>query len=383
MRLELSRDEVDEASHLQYVALQKLEIDRRELVWSVSLAYMAASGEHQKHGFANPVDWLRIWYQMGEGAIRDRICVGQELKQLPASEALVESGEIGFAHLVLIARTRQALRRTHGAGFEFDEHKLLKRARTESVGRFFYTCENYRHACDADAYAQAVEDLHEQRELTIRRRQDGMSTLWGRLDPVTAASLRAALVPLAKRQGRDDGRSFKQRLHDAVAERLGANAPAHVNVTIAAETLLAWKGSPAGEIEGQPPIGQATIERITCDCSVRRIVLDPRSVVIDVGRDQRVVGAPGRQALDARDRGCVWPGCERPASWSSPHHLVHWARGGTTDLSNQVLLCYFHHRRVHEGGWQIFREADGRVSTLRPPPTFGPWPRGPSFARAV
>ena len=251
------------------------------------------------------------------------------------------------------------------------------------MGRFFYTCENYRHACDATAYAQAAEDLHEQRELTIRRRRDGMSTLWGRLDPVTAASLRAALAPLAKRQGKDDGRSFKQRLHDAVGERLGAGAPAQINVTMSAETLLALKGAPAGEIEGQPPLGQATLERLSCDCSVRRIVLDAPSVVIDVGRRQRVVSAPARKALQARDRGCVWPGCGRPASWCSTHHLVHWARGGTNELPNQVLLCSFHHRCVHEGGWQIFREVDGRISVLRPPPSFGPWPRGPSLTRAA
>jgi len=49
---------------------------------------------------------------------------------------------------------------------------------------------------------------------------------------------------------------------------------------------------------------------------------------------------------------------------------VHWARGGSTDLDNQVLLCYFHHRRVHEGGWQIFRDANGQITTFRPPPNF-------------
>jgi HNH endonuclease len=39
-----------------------------------------------------------------------------------------------------------------------------------------------------------------------------------------------------------------------------------------------------------------------------------------------------------RDQGCVWPGCDRPASFTSGHHLAHWIHGGPTDLSNLVLL---------------------------------------------
>jgi hypothetical protein len=116
---------------------------------------------------------------------------------------------------------------------------------------------------------------------------------------------------------------------------------------------------------------------------LRRIVLDPKSTVIDVGRSQRVVTPAVRQALEVRDRGCVWPGCDTPARWSDTHHLIHWARGGTTDLTNQVLLCYFHHRRVHEGGWRIFREANGRITVLRPPVSFGHWARGPDATAAA
>jgi hypothetical protein len=32
------------------------------------------------------------------------------------------------------------------------------------------------------------------------------------------------------------------------------------------------------------------------------------------------------------------------------HHLLEWEHGGTTDLSNLVLLCRRHHVAVHEGG---------------------------------
>ncbi|HEY8755920.1 MAG TPA: HNH endonuclease signature motif containing protein [Candidatus Dormibacteraeota bacterium] len=49
-------------------------------------------------------------------------------------------------------------------------------------------------------------------------------------------------------------------------------------------------------------------------------------------------GWPGatRAALNFRDKGCRWPGCDRPASWTAAHHVIHWAQGGRTDLDNLV-----------------------------------------------
>jgi hypothetical protein len=100
-------------------------------------------------------------------------------------------------------------------------------------------------------------------------------------------------------------------------------------------------------------------------------------MVIDVGRAKRVISGPARKALNARDQHCVWPGCDRPVSWTSGHHLKHWIHGGTTDLPNLALLCYRHHWMVHEGGWQIVRGDDGRMLTIPPRVTFGQLARGP------
>jgi hypothetical protein len=124
------------------------------------------------------------------------------------------------------------------------------------------------------------------------------------------------------------------------------------------------------------PISAKAVERLACDCSITRILLDSESMVIDVGRAKRRPSAPAHKALKVRDKGCVWPGCDRPATWTSAHHLVHWTRGGPTDLSNLLLLCYRHHLMVHEGNWQIVRTADGRILTI-PPALFGQLPRGP------
>jgi hypothetical protein len=58
-------------------------------------------------------------------------------------------------------------------------------------------------------------------------------------------------------------------------------------------------------------------------------------------------------AVIARDRRCVFPGCDRPSRWCDVHHITHWANGGKTRIGNLALLCRHHHVLVHEGGWTV------------------------------
>jgi hypothetical protein len=87
---------------------------------------------------------------------------------------------------------------------------------------------------------------------------------------------------------------------------------------------------------------------------------------LDVGRTTRVVQPAQRTALAVRDGGCVFPDCDRPLAWCEAHHLWHWLHGGPTDLDNLALLCRAHHRAVHEGGWQLTRAPDGRLTATPP-----------------
>jgi len=105
-------------------------------------------------------------------------------------------------------------------------------------------------------------------------------------------------------------------------------------------------------------------QRLACDADVWRAVLDPvTGLPLDVGREQRLVPHWMRKALHARDRGCRWPGCDAPAAWSDAHHLLAWALGGETNIDNLLLLCRYHHVRVHEGHWRI--ELDRTTGELR------------------
>ena len=74
---------------------------------------------------------------------------------------------------------------------------------------------------------------------------------------------------------------------------------------------------------------------------------------LSVGRARRTVPPAMRRALALRDKGCRFPGCDRPVEWTDAHHVQHWADDGPTELANLVLLCRRCHRRVHEGRWRL------------------------------
>jgi hypothetical protein len=66
-----------------------------------------------------------------------------------------------------------------------------------------------------------------------------------------------------------------------------------------------------------------------------------------------------RRLLEARDGDvCCFPGCERRRHLQA-HHRHHWAHGGETSVENLVLLCFHHHRLVHEGGYTIEDDSPG------------------------
>ena len=155
------------------------------------------------------------------------------------------------------------------------------------------------------------------------------------------------------------------------------NQKVNLQVTSSVEALLGLVGSPAAETEFSLPISAKTVERWACDCSLTRVLLDSDSQVIDVGRSKRVISGSRRRALEARDGGCRWPGCDRPPKWTEGHHVVFWAHGGDGGFENQILLCHRHHWMVHEGNWQLIKTADGDIKTIRPPDMFSVHARGP------
>src|SRR2546427_4878671 len=350
----------------------RLTMDQFELYFSRLSAKFAKTEVYDEQGFDSPIAWIKANCHMSGGAAADGVCAGEQLAKLDRSVAAVEAGEIGFAHFAHIANASAKV------GERLDETTLLCHGRKETVARFRETCIHARHAADPDGVVEEEVQGVEMRELTLTDTDDGMVSLSGVLDKVGGAALRTALEPLAKRMGKDDRRRYPRRLADALVEfSMNALDPSQLQVTTSLETLLGLTGAPAAEMEFSLPISSKAVERLACDCSVTRILLGSDSTVIDVGRSKRTVSGPARRALDARDGHCQWPGgCDRPAKWSAAHHVVHWIHGGSTDLSNLILLCHRHHWLVHEGKWQLVRSDDGRMLAIPPATEFQRLGRG-------
>src|SRR5437870_1074203 len=345
-------------------------IDQLELKFSKLAAEFVQTDFWEEQGSASPYDWVRFNCHMTSNAAGDRVAVGECVSRMPESSQAMDDGEIGFAHLAVMARTADAV------GKAFDETKLLKLARENSPGKFHYKCLHYRHSVDAQAYAQEQEEQAQHNRIDLSTGEDGCLLLNGVLDPVGGAAVRTALEPLARKSGEHDDRLLPQRYGDALVELASGGRPANIQVTATIETLKGLAGAAGAEMEFSLPISSASLQRMACDCSVTRVLLSQESVVVDIGRSRRMISGPARKALNARDGHCRWPGCERPASWCDGHHIVHWIEGGTNEPNNLVLLCRRHHRMVHEGGWQLVKCDDGQIITLAPTITFG-LPRGP------
>src|SRR5207245_3860343 len=204
----------------------------------------------------------------------------------------------------------------------FDEGEMVGFAFLFSAYHLRMLCRVARHAADPDGFFNEADENHLRRRLHISLMSDGMHAIDGVLDPEVGSALRTALESLATRRGREDDRKHSQRMADALGElvhhamdqgtlpkRNGVRP--HVTVTTTLEGLKNEFGAPPADLELSLPISTKTLERITCDSTISRVLLAD-SMVIDVGRATRVSSAPRRRALRIRDRGCRFPGL-RPA----------------------------------------------------------------------
>src|SRR6202171_6384808 len=330
------------------------------------------AGAHLVNGCITAASWIARNCKMSVTSAHDRLRVGEQLESLPLVRAALNSGEIGYQSTSQLARLREKLGDKQDL---FNEEEMLGFAREFSVRELRELCDRAWHVVDPDGFFNDAEENYTRRRLHISQIGDGMYAVDGLLDPVTGAAWKTAVDALARRKGPEDERTAAQRRHDAHAEMVNHamdqgtlprrnGVRPHINVTTTIEGLKNEVGAPPADLELSLPISTRTLERLTCDCNISRVLLAD-SMVIDVGRAKRTVSGPTWRALRARDRGCRFPGCDRPVEWSNPHHIIHWARGGQSNLPNMVLLCYFHHRLVHEGGWQVIKS--GREFRFLPP----------------
>ena len=236
--VELVPQEVDVAYEMVGI---RQAIDLLELQFSRLAATFDKGSYWEQEGSNSPIDWIRFNCHLTSNAAGARIAVGENLGRMAESAQAMQAGEIGFTHLVDMARTAEAV------GEAFDERKLLKLAREHSVGKFHYKCMHYRHAVDSKAVAKEQAELAETRFLHLNTQDDGGLFLTGLLDPVGGALVRNALEPLARSSGADDYRDAPKRWADALVELAASKTRIQMQVTSSVETLLDRRSARRGE----------------------------------------------------------------------------------------------------------------------------------------
>ena len=146
-----------------------------------------------------------------------------------------------------------------------------------------------------------------------------------------------------------------------------------VVVTLDASALASDAGRPARLDSGAYLTGGAA-RALACDASIVRMITDPASQPLDVGRATRSISPAQARAVIHRDRHCRYSGCAAPPWACDVHHLDPWWCGGRTDLARLGLLCWHHHHLVHrqERTHALVDQGDGRLQLERrrerPPP---------------
>jgi hypothetical protein len=244
---------------------------------------------------------------------------------------------------------------------------------------------------DQDGVEPREEELRQQRSLTMREDGHGMVHLHARLDPETAAPVKAAIEALVtdvlRRRERipgddgpvlDDHRSIPQLQADALAaiarHTLGCTqtlvplAKTTVVVRMDRDTLLDGVGH--ARIDGiDQPVSGATARRMAADAELIPAVFGGDSLPLDLGRAARFFTKAQRLALGERDGGCA--SCGQNIGYVEAHHIRWWHRDtGPTDLTNGVMLCGFCHHMVHRDGWDI--RASASEIWFIPPPHIDP-----------
>src|SRR5690242_12726645 len=355
----LGRDELLEL-------LTALEVDarRRAAVTHTVIAEVEERGVAAEVGCSSTAvllsERLRIGRREAAGRVRlaaelghRRAMSGQPLPaKFPLVAAAVAEGAIGDRHAALICRTidgrPDAVLEQAGAV----EATLVEHARTLNPDQLAVLTRTVRACLDPDGVLASERDHDRHRHATLTLLPDGSGRLQACLTGEATAVWQTILSTLARpvpdaATAERDRRSPGQRRHDALLDagqrllRAGTlpdagGTPATVLLTVTLEQVEARTGLATTGHGGVISVPQAL--RIAAEADIMPIVLSDAGGILGYGLTRRTASTGQRRALAARDRGCSFPGCDRPPDWCETHHVIPWVDGGRTDLQNLTLV---------------------------------------------
>ena len=384
---------------------QELEDELTALAARIAAAtaqFLRALGEFDARkgwdveGIRSCAQWLSWRCGMALGTAREHVRVARSLRSLPQTSAALAAGDISFSKARAITRIAT----------EETEPELLTVGRHGTAQQVETVVRGLRRADKSDPRTLAPDQ-----RTYFRHRWDDDGTLYvqGRLSTVDGPTFLAALHGMLDRL--DDDRAADEKQHpasidgsaddpgDDPGDPTGDSVPqvedvpagtsdedneggrhatllegfvalaqtaldsesrrgpsAHhpdVVVHVDADVLTSPDStrdplSDRCRIENGPGLTARVARQLACDGGIILHVHGPDGSSLAIGRRTRRPNAAIMRALWYRDGGCIHPACGR-RRFLQAHHVVHWADGGPTDLSNLVLLCSRHHHDAHHG----------------------------------
>jgi hypothetical protein len=315
-----------------------------------------------KWGLESCAQWLHWRCDLSPGAAREKVRVAHALKALPEISAAFSTGTLSYSKVRALTRVATPM----------NEESLLDFALSTTAARVEERCQQLRNALPGAV--DAANRAHEGRSVRVWR-DLGRGTLTLSVElPLEAGELVCQALDKAVEADVERGPEFEQESWSAqqadalvtvARSYLSGGSDGCASTADAYQVVVHVDGTALNGGEGRSDVAVESVKRLSCDGSVVPMVDGADGEPLNVGRKQRTVPAALKRALQARDGGCSFPGCTH-TRFVDAHHIRHWADGGETSLENTMLLCSGHHRLVHEGGYEIRKDYQGRWYFRRP-----------------
>ena len=362
-------------------------------------ATVAASGEARRQGASSTGSLLSGKFggdrRSADGAVKK----AKKLAEATATQAALAKGEISTAQADLITKTLDALPESVTVDQRLAcETQLLCDAPTMDLKQLSRRADRIADVFAPDQVDDIENDTIEAREKAAWKKttfwmvdaKDGTHRGGFVIPEAQADMLRTAVEAISAPQvmkndtaddavldekptyGQKLGWAFCTLIETIPADKLPdtAGVGAIITINLDHQTLIDQIATATLSTGTKISAGQA--RRMACELRILPAVFGGESLPLDHGRARRLFTGHQRRAQAHRDQGCVFPGCDRPPHWCIAHHAKRrWADGGTTDLDDGVLMCPFHHRVLHDDGWDIAFAPDG-IPELIPPATIDP-----------
>ncbi len=339
-------------------------------------------------------DWSGVGYPSASAGVRELAKVpaqtarrlvgfGRDLRRMPETDAALAEGTITTSHAQRLRSTASRVEFADGGeAFLLEKAAGLRwRPWLTVVGRFEDVVDEANQPDPGDAPIDVDEPV-DHGTFHASATMDGVGELRGTLDPVGFEAFEEALhrierelfqqdwkrvvdehglaatISMMPAASRRRARALVEMAYRAMTAPADGKRPLPLIVIHTdpdtfnrelARLLHLDPPAPLGtdrmcELDSGTTVAPSEMIRLALHGTVRRLVYESPSHVLDYGRDARLFTGKLREAVVHAARTCAAEGCEVRASRCEIDHVVPWVPDGRTEAANGRPLCTADHR---------------------------------------